>query len=69
MSSTPVAFKNRLIPILSTYFGITDPATLDAAAEALSKALHDYITKDVQVAAGIAVDSTGFKTSEPGKLF
>lgn len=73
MASQPDSFKNRLIPILSTYFGITDPATLDATAEALSRALHDYITQDVQVAAGqpvqvSTVNGTG-TTTGPGKLF
>ena len=71
MASSPTSFKQRLIPILSTYFGITDPATLDAAASALSEAIHDYITQDVQVAAGQPVTtSTGAgATSGPGKLF
>lgn len=71
MASTPTAFKARLIPILSTYFGITDPATLDAAAEALSAAIHDYITQDVEVAAGQPVTTamSAGATSGPGKLF
>lgn len=73
MASTPTAFKQRLIPILSTFFGITDPDTLDKAAEALSNAIHEYVTQDVEVAAGQQVQvspgsGTG-TTSGPGKLF
>ena len=69
MSSTPTSFKERLIPILEEFFGITDPGTLDAAAEALSNALHDYVTQDVQVAAGIPVVTSMGQTTGPGKLF
>jgi len=68
MASTPQSFAQRLIPLLQAQ-GITDPATLETVAAALSEALHDYITQDVEVAAGQDVDLTAGKTVSPGKLF
>tara|TARA_R100001086_G_scaffold193117_1_gene110229 strand:+ start:1050 stop:1277 length:228 start_codon:yes stop_codon:yes gene_type:complete len=74
MASTPTAFKQRLIPILSSFFDITDPETLDKAAEALSNAIHDYVTQDVEVAPGQPVRVTTPQgpgtgtTIGPGKL-
>ena len=72
MASTPDSFKNRLIPILQAA-GITDPATLEFVASSFSQALHEYVTQDVEVAAGqpVQVSLTNGKgaTSGPGKLF
>lgn len=69
MASTPTAFKERLVALLNETDIVTDPATLDQVAELFSQALHDYITQDVQVAAGQDVDLTAGKTVSPGKLF
>lgn len=71
MASTPTAFKTRLVAEM-TKIGINDPATLDKVATALSAALHDYITQDVQVSAGQVVQVSPANgqgaTAAPGKL-
>lgn len=68
MASTPDAFKARLIAAMGE---VVDPSQLDVIATALSQAIHEYITQDVEVAAGQPVTtSTGAgATSGPGKLF
>ena len=71
MASSPDALKPHIIKEFGEAFGISDAATLEKFAEALSKAVHTYITTDVQTAAGqpLKTSLSAGATSGPGKLF
>ena len=73
MASQPDILKAYIVKELSAEFGITNQETLNKVAAALSRAVHTYITTDVEVKIGIPVQvspATGTgATIGPGDLF
>jgi hypothetical protein len=73
MASDPNKLAGYLVSEISSEFGITNTDTLEKWAAAVSRAIDTYITTDVEVKAGIAVQvSTGTgsgATIGPGDLF
>ena len=76
MASTPSKLQGYLVAEISKEFGITNKETLNRWAGAVAKALHTYITTDVEVKIGQQVEGTDSlsgkvvgKTVTPGDLF
>lgn len=73
MASVPSKLQGYLVAELRAEFPITDEQTLNKWAAAISRAMHTYITTDVEVEPGIAVQvSPGSGTGAtigPGDLF
>ena len=75
MASVPSKLQGYLVKELRTEFPITDEQTLSKWAAAISRAIHTYITTDVEVVPGQQVlgqspsgPVTG-QTVTPGDLF
>lgn len=77
MASVPDKLKGYIVKEFSEEFGITNQQTLEKMAAALSRAIHTYITTDVEVKTGQQVESQDTvtsakvlgKTITPGDLF
>ena len=76
MASVPSKLQGYLVKELKVEFPITDDQTLNKWASAISRAMHTYITTDVEVKIGqqvTGVDSvsgpTVGQTVTPGDLF
>lgn len=73
MASVPSRLQGYLVTELRAEFPITDEQTLNKWAAAISRAMHTYITTDVEVKVGIPVQvspATGTgATIGPGDLF
>lgn len=76
MASSPSKLQGYLVKELKAEFPITNDQTLNKWAAAISRAMHTYITTDVEVKIGQQVtgtDSVGgpvtAKTVTPGDLF
>ena len=73
MASVPSKLQGYLVKELKAEFPITDDRTLTKWAAAISRAMHTYITTDVETKAGQQVqvslaDGKG-QTIAPGDLF
>ena len=76
MASVPDKLAGYLVKEISSEFGITNTETLEKWAAAVSRAIHTYITTDVEVKIGqqvIGKDSLNGpvvgQTVTPGDLF
>jgi hypothetical protein len=72
MASVPDKLAGYLVKEISSEFGITNTQTLERWAAAVSRAIHTYITTDVETKAGQQVqvsllDGKG-QTIAPGDL-
>jgi hypothetical protein len=76
MASVPSKLQGYLVKELKVEFPITDDRTLTKWASAISRAMHTYITTDVEVKIGQQVEGVDSlagkviaKTVTPGDLF
>jgi hypothetical protein len=76
MASVPNKLQSYLVKEISEEFNIKNTDTLNRWAAAVSRAIHTYITTDVEVKIGQQVEGTDSfngttigKTVTPGDLF